>query len=446
MQFAVSSSGPLTGRIRLPGDLRLTLMLMSFGMFMEEQIAIKAPNTSREVLEFRSFLEQNGASITNSEDGFTFKGKRLTGDITIDSSISDSVIHFFAAAAVFSARTVRITGGATTRSRFVEPLLSQLALLGAGNEHVCKDGDDIVLKACTFKPLDVVPVRSQWALETVLAATIASQAPVTVSFTPGILPFSERALEALGFELEAVEKIGSSNLELERRLAKVAGNRPPEVKRFQWTGTSERVFEIPGDTTVASAVAGCAAAIQRSDVTIEGVFWNSGRRGFFDALRRMKATIANDTTRKGKPFDYADIHVGWSAMDGVHITPEQAETMRSELLLLAAAAASARGKTVISDTVEPPGAGREAFKLVAHGLEKYGVHIGDFTEGIVLSGGNEFKGCELNSGGRPDVACALAVVGLTAAGETIIHGSSGDLYPVGDVLRLVGELSGHELL
>lgn len=442
MRFTVSSPGPLNGRISVPGDYRLTLTLMALGMSMEEPLTLVAPCSVKDIAQFRAFLERHGASIRDGQDGFTLNGRRFSGDVDLGADVPDVILHMTAASAVCTARSVRIADGAGTRSMFVEQLLALLKQSGVGDDCITSDNGDVIVRGISFSPPGLIRLRSQWAVEAVLAEALAARTPVTVSCPAGILPVSERVLQALGFEFDQADGDGAIEAELERRKARVSGDRPAEIRKIRWVGSSAGRFDIPGDTTIAAAVAGCAAVLQRSDVTIQNVVWDGGRRGFFDTLRRMKARISYDCERNGQIFDTADVRIGWSILEGVHIMSEQAETMATELLVLAAVAASAAGETVISDLAEPPGVGREAFKLVARALEKCGVHIGDFTEGIVLRGGAELIGSEVDSGGRPDVACALAVAGMAAAGETTVAGCENDVYPVGDFLNVIRQLAG----
>ena len=441
MGCTVSSLGPLDGTVTVPGDLRLTLMLMSFGTCFGSPLTITAPSGAQEVAWLGGFLKSGGAEVAFSDDVITVSGECLQGDVTIGTDISDRVLHIVTGLAVFSAQSVRIVDGATGRARLVEPLLELLALLGVKQDSVSQDGDDVLISRAECAPSDVVQIRSQWAFEVSLAASLSSRCPVTISFSPGIMPLSERVLGKLGFVLNDPDTTGDYNTELERRIAKASGDRPPDVKRLEWSGTPVETFPVPGDTTVAAAVAACAAIIQRSEVTVKGVLWEPGRRGFFDALRRMKVRISHDVKRSGHMCDTADVHIGWSALEGVHLTTDRAETMTSELLILAATASSARGETVVSDTINPPVIGREAFKILARGLENCGVHIGDFTEGIVLRGGGELRGNAVDAEGLPATACALALAGVTVSGETTISNCDEDVYPLVDFLKIVRNIS-----
>ena len=181
--------------------------------------------------------------------------------------------------------------------------------------------------------------------------------------------------------------------------------------------------------------------MQGSDVTLESVVWEQGRRGFFEALRRMKINIEWKPDNDSYPFNSADIRVRWSKSEGLLLSSEQALTMPSELLVLGSVAAFASGKTVIFDDGGNTGMRRDSFKVLARGLEILGAHVGDFTEGIILHGVQELKGDSVDSNSKSDVAIALAVAGLAAWGTTTISGFGVNDYPLDEFLRIINNLS-----
>ena len=128
--------------------------------------------------------------------------------------------------------------------------------------------------------------------------------------------------------------------------------------------------------------------------------------------------------------------VRWSNLEGIHLTAGQANTMTTELMILGAVASSAHGETVISDVTDCPGVGRDAFARLARGLEMLGTRVGNYADGIVLEGGQEMHGDLVDSGGKSDVAIALALAGLNTSGTTTVLGFDDDSYPL-DAFRLI---------
>ncbi|MBN1291656.1 MAG: hypothetical protein JXB48_07430 [Candidatus Latescibacteria bacterium] len=437
MQFTISNQSPLKGNIIIDGDLRLTLLLMSLGLHMDVPVSIIHPSSAGEVSKLKMFLQRNDIKISDMEKGFTIKGAGLRGDVVIDYDISDIVLHSIAAGAIFTANSVRIISGKTNRSVGVDTLLKLLSSLGVKTDCISTDNDDVVIRDVKYSVDGAIPVRSQWAFEALLTSSLAAKSPIILSYVSDMCSFSRKALTFLGFKQTTAGDDHDQEAELERRLAKATGEKISDVQRFEWIEKPAAPFIIPGDTTLAAASAGCAVITQRSDILIKGVLWDSERRGFFNALRRMKALCDQVYLDNSHIFETADIRVKWSQMTGIHFTPAQSHSMSHELLILASVAAFAVGESVICDVMESPVAGREAFKLLARGLEKIGVHVGDYTDGIVLSGGTELRGNRLDSGGRPDVALALAIAGVGAAGPSTIVNSTFDTYPVSRFLNLI---------
>ena len=240
--------------------------------------------------------------------------------------------------------------------------------------------------------------------------------------------------------------MNSQNIELSRRLARAAGEKSQEIRKFEWKDKKEEIIRIPGDSTIAAAVCGAAAILHNSDVTVEGVIWEQGRRGFFDALKRMKMNIEWEPNNDGYSFDSANVRIKWSKGEGIHVSSDQALTMSSELLVLGAVSAFASGKTVISDNRESPGFERDSFKVFAKGLEMLGSHVGDFSEGIVLHGEQELQGNFIDSGGKADIALALTVTALNSSDTTTISDFGENDYPVGEFLQIVKDITSELLM
>ncbi len=443
MWFEITSSGPLTGRVTIPGDLKLTLALMAFGMLSTDTITVRNPSPSPCVGDFRRFLECHGAEFNDSLEAFSIRGKPWKGDIILGAGIPDEVVHIVAGASIFSARSVRIVDGAFHRSSLVEHLRLVLGHFGLTEENISVEDSDVVFKDVKFSvPDGIVSIRSAWALETACAAACISHKVLTLSYPSHVVSHSVKLLNLMGCSISNPVNVSVRETELTRRMAKHTGETPPEIRRFEWNCRPQETIIIPGDTSIAAAVAGAAAVLQKSDIIIEGILWEQGRRGFFDALRRMKGKVTANHVSENSSFDAADIHVSWSKLEGIHLTAAHARTMISELLILCSIAAQAGGETVISDASDMPGIGRESFSCVSRGLVMFGVQVGDYADGIVIKGGNELHGDLVDACGRPDAALALSIAGLNAAKTTTVFGYDDINYPVSLFLRIVRTLSG----
>jgi len=441
VRFEVSTRGPVTGNTEPPGDERLTLSLMAFGALCREPPALINPSSSPRVRAFRRFLQESGVEFRDVQDGFEMRGGVQDDDCTVGPEVPDSIVHCVVGGMVGAGRRVTMTLGTPERKNLAGYLGDVLGRGGLPKERIREDEGEITFEGGEPPRSSGVTVRSAWALETVCAAAMASRSPLTVTFPYQSVSHSLNLLSLLGYGDSGGEGERNREAELTRRMSKAEGGPALETRRLEWRGNGARSVDIPGDTFLAAAVAGTAAVIQKSDVTIGNVLWERGRRGFFDSLRRMKGNVSCVQRRRNGSFDSADIHVRWNRLEGIHVTPAQAALMVGELLLLPATAVFAEGETVVSDVVHMPGIGRNAFTALARGLEMLGAHVGDYSDGCVVKGGRELRGDLVDSCGIPDVALGLVMAGLNSSGTTSIFGCDGGGYPVGEFLGLLGGLS-----
>ncbi len=441
MSFKISLSGPLIGRTCIPGDLRLTLTTLAMCMLSHEEIVVTGISPSPDITRFLKFLENYGATIDYSNDSVKLRGRKWNGNIEINNDVPDSIIHIVIGSTVFATHSVKIKEGEGKRSIIVKPVLDLLKTLGLKNENISGDGKDIIIDGTVFSPPGIIYVYSAWEFEAVIAAAASFQKEVVISYPLQLVTHLFRLLALLGFQITHPEGLDNQNIEISRRLARSEGEKSLEIRKFEWTDKKGGVIKIPGDSTIAAAVCGSAAIIEKSDVTVEGVIWEQGRRGFFDALNRMKINFEWEPDNDDYSFDSAIVRVRWSKSEGIHLSTEQALAMSSELLILGSVAAFATDKTVISDDREFPGLEKDSFKVFAKGLEKLGADIGVFSDGIVLNGAQELTGNYIDSGGNPDVALALTITALNSYGTTTISGFIVDDYPVGEFLKIVKMLN-----
>jgi len=439
--FEISSPGPLIGRICVPGDRRLTLTTLAMSMLLPEEVTITNPSPSPDVTGFLKYLGNYGAEIDVSKSNIKIRGKKWNESILINTDVPDSIIHNVISSTVFSTRSVKIEDGAQGRSIIVRPLLDLLKTIGLPDENISEDDKDVIIRGTVFSPPDVVQIVYPWAFEAVIVAALSSQKTVVISYPSQLVTHFLRLLTLLGLNITYPEEMDNQNIELSRRLARAAGEKYREMRKFEWSGKGCRIIEIPGDSTIAAAVCGTAALLQHSDVTVEKVIWEQGRRGFFDALKRMKINIEWKPDRGNHSFDSANIRVKWSKCGGIHVSSGQALTMSSELLVLGAVSAFASGKTVISNDRKSPGFRMDSFKAFARGLEMLSAHVGDFSEGLILHGKQELQGNIIDSEGKSDIALALTVTALNSSGTTTISDFGENDYPVGEFLQIVKDIS-----
>jgi len=182
---------------------------------------------------------------------------------------------------------------------------------------------------------------------------------------------------------------------------------------------------VPGDPSSAAFPLVAALIVPGSEVTIAGVGLNPSRIGLLTSLREMGADIAllNERTEGGEPV--ADLRGCAGALKAADIPPERAPSMIDEYPVLAAAAACARGTTVMRGLAELRVKESDRLAGIAEGLQRCGVKV--MVEGDTLSvtgaGGPPQGGATIATRLDHRIAMAFLVLGLGAREPVTIDDS-----------------------
>jgi len=105
--------------------------------------------------------------------------------------------------------------------------------------------------------------------------------------------------------------------------------------------------------------------------------------------------------------------------------------MIDEFPVLAVAATQAQGETVVRDAQELRVKETDRIATVVAELGKMGAQIEPYPDGFRVSGPTPLRGTTVDSHGDHRLGMALAVAGLVAEGETVVHntGCIADSFP-----------------
>jgi 3-phosphoshikimate 1-carboxyvinyltransferase len=156
---------------------------------------------------------------------------------------------------------------------------------------------------------------------------------------------------------------------------------------------------------------------------IKDVGLNPTRRGIIDILKRMggKITIEREYQSSGDPA--GDLLVKRAHLSATRIAGEIIPNVIDELPILAIAATQARGETIIRDAAELRTKETDRIAAVVENLRRMGAKVGEMPDGLIVEGGYQLHGAEIESFGDHRIAMAFAVAGLIADGETIVNGA-----------------------
>ncbi len=259
----------------------------------------------------------------------------------------------------------------------------------------------------------------------------------------------ENAFRLFGIGLKVEKQDGKSDDELSRRIAKQmrsAGKLNPHegaIRLLLPPGEKPKAtfWGLPGDVGEASVAVLAATLIKGSDILIENVLLNSGRTGFFAAMRRMGADIEvlQRKERFGEPI--GNLRVRSSNLLGKRFDVETLVELREEVFLLLVAAACAEGESVFRDIEFLQDLDQNYLKSFIATVKQMGVEIGEMEDGLVLRGKEEVDGGTWDALGHPGLAAAYSVLALKAHGASTLVGCEILDWRYPDLLNKLDKLS-----
>jgi 3-phosphoshikimate 1-carboxyvinyltransferase len=178
---------------------------------------------------------------------------------------------------------------------------------------------------------------------------------------------------------------------------------------------------VPGDISSAAFLLVAGVIVPEARVTVAGVGVNPTRTGLLDVFAAMRVPVTSavvDGASEGERI--AALSVQSAEAVGTTVAGSLIPRLIDEIPALAVLAATARGVTEIRDAAELRVKESDRIAAVQRELAKMGVRVEERRDGMVVPGGQRFRGAHVTSGGDHRMAMALAVAALVADGETLI--------------------------
>ncbi len=242
-------------------------------------------------------------------------------------------------------------------------------------------------------------VASAQVKSAILLAGLVAEGRTTVREPRPTRDHTERLLEALGASIE--------------REGTMTG-----VARFQHEGFSGRV---PGDPSSAAFLL-AAAALTRSELTIEGIGLNPTRLHFLDVMSRMGIDVTVEAEREemGEPVGRIRARAT-GAISPVRVEEDELPLVIDEVPVLAALAAHARGDSWFLGAGELRVKESDRLGGLAAGLRSLGGEAADEGDDLVVAGGG-LVGGTASSGGDHRLAMAFVIAALGAQAPCDVRG------------------------
>ncbi|MDZ4740931.1 MAG: 3-phosphoshikimate 1-carboxyvinyltransferase [Alphaproteobacteria bacterium] len=418
LPLAARSSGPLKGRLRVPGDKSISHRALILGALAAGETTIAGLLEGEDVLNSAAVLRALGADIVRDPagvwhvHGFGVGGFSEPTDI-LDHGNSGTGVRLMLGAVATTPIMATFTGDASLRKRPMRRVLDPIERFGA--QAVTRDGGllPITMKGAK-NPVPItyrLPVPSAQVKSAILLAGLNAPGDTTVIEAEPTRDHTERMLTHFGAVVRR-EKI-------EGGLTAITLVGQPELRASH--------VQVPADPSSAAFPIVAALIVPGSEIRIDAVMLNPTRTGLITVLKRMGADITIENERSESGETVGDLVIKAGPLKGVDVEPEIAPSMIDEYPVLAIAAAFAEGRTKMMGLGELRVKESDRLAAVADGLIACGIKIELGSDWLAVEG--------LGVGGMPGggkiathmdhrIAMAFLIAGLAAKAPVTVDDTS----------------------
>ncbi len=401
--LVVTGGGRLRGEVRVPGDKSISHRAVMFAALADGVSSIDGCLLGEDVISTMDAMRAMGVRIDLAEHGrLQVHGVGVDGLRTpaaaLDVGNSGTSMRLLCGILAGAGIGATLTGDASLSRRPMRRVADPLAAMGA---HIETGNDGTPpLHIAPGRPLHGIhyhmPVASAQVKSALLLAGLFADGRTTVREPAPTRDHSERMFAAFGVALETADgEVGISG-----------------GQRLRATD-----LVVPADISSAAFFIVGAALAADSDVTLPGVGINPTRTGIIDILRAMNADIRIEREYTCGNEPVADLRVRTASLRGIEVRPELVPLAIDEFPAIFVAAACAEGRTVVRGAAELRHKESDRIAVMAAGLERLGVRVETFDDGIAIDGG-VLTGGRIDAHGDHRIAMAFAMAALRA-GEPI---------------------------
>jgi 3-phosphoshikimate 1-carboxyvinyltransferase len=357
-------SGPLKGRIQVPGDKSISHRSLMFGAVTIGETRIAGLLEAEDVLGTAEAMRTLGATVDRDAEGtWHIKGLGVGG------LLEPTKVMDFGNAGTGSRLTMGLVGGHSIAATFVGDASLSRRPMGRILDPLRRMGVDVIARAGDRLPLTLkgpatltpisyrVPMASAQVKSAVLLAGLSAPGTTTVIEPVATRDHTERMLEGFGAAISVdIDGEGVRTIRLQGR---------PELKPQNVT--------VPGDPSSASFAIVAGLIVPGSDLTVENVLLNPLRTGLFATLLEMGADLTIENERLSGGERIGDVHVKYSELRGITVPAARAPSMIDEYPILSIAASFATGETLMQGLEELRVKESDRLAAVAHGLHANGI-------------------------------------------------------------------------
>ncbi len=408
--ITLQKTGPLRGRIRVPGDKSVTHRAVIFGSLAEGVTEIVGYLPGADCLATADCFRRMGVDIQSSGEVMTITGRGREGLRPDPAWVRDGVLSLYTGN---SGTTTRILSGVlapqpfscvmagddSLNSRPMRRVMLPLTEMGARIRSLADNGcAPLRIDGSSLHGIDwVSPVASAQVKSAILMAGLQAEGQTSVTEPVLSRDHTERMLQAFGGQVDTQTVPGGCKITV------APGQR--------LCGQS---VQIPGDISSAAFWIVAASIVPGSEVIIQNVGINPTRAGILRAAAAMGADIEILGGEPDAPEPRADLLVRSAPLHGTVIEGGMIPTLIDELPVIAVMAAAAEGRTIIRDAAELKVKESDRIAVVTENLRAMGVDVTPMDDGMVIegTGGRDLHGASIRTFGDHRIAMSFAVASL----------------------------------
>jgi 3-phosphoshikimate 1-carboxyvinyltransferase len=404
---AARRSGPLKGRVRVPGDKSISHRALIFGALTVGETAVSGLLEGEDVLNTGKAMRALGASVERTGEGeWRVRGVGVGGfrepSSVLDFGNSGTGCRLVMGAVAGCPVTATFDGDASLRTRPMRRILDPVEQIGAHAVEVAEGGRLPITLSGARDPIPIVyrtPVPSAQIKSAVLLAGLAAPGETVVVETEASRDHTERLLTHFGANVR-VETDGADG-------RKITLQGEPELVPAP--------VVVPADPSSAAFPMVAALIVPGSEVILTDVMTNPLRTGLITTLKEMGADIETLDLRDDLGEAMASFRVRASALRGVEVPAPRAPSMIDEYPVLAVAASFAEGTTVMRGLKELRVKESDRLAAIANGLKANGVAVEIDGDDLIVHGtGRAPGGGTVATHMDHRIAMAFLVMGLAS--------------------------------
>ena len=378
------SSGPLTGKVRVPGDKSISHRALILGGLSVGETRISGLLEGEDVLNTARSMRALGAQVERTGD-FTWKvngvgvGGFAPPKQALDFGNSGTGCRLVMGAVAGCPITAVFDGDASLRTRPMRRILDPLELMGARTGDIREGGRLPLTLSGARYPVPITyktPVASAQIKSAVLLAGLSAPGTTTVIEQEASRDHTERMLNHFGADITSVKEGAHGR--------KITLHGEPELHGAE--------VVVPADPSSAAFPIVAALIAEGSDVVLSDVMTNPLRTGWLTTLREMGAFIEESEARGDAGEPMAKLRVRASKLRGVEVPPERAPSMIDEYLVLAVAASFAEGTTTMRGLHELRVKESDRLAATADMLRVNGVKVEISGDDLIVEGRGHVPG------------------------------------------------------